>query len=108
MTDHAFVSMLLAPQVDGVLGPQTEARLEMASVHNETGHNERGTSQKTTCRSVFTSRAAGDAVVVSWDFDEVTKLCAEHPELQQELRRAFSHSATVKALGLARQHAGVS
>ena len=98
-------------KVDGVLGPQTKALLEAASVsdaelvvHSDNNAGRSGSGS----RSVFTSRAAADAIVVSWTFGDVTKLCALHPDLQQELRRAFSHSATVKALGLARHANRVS
>ena len=86
-------------KVDGIAGPQTVERMKAS--FKDAGLHKDGSAPS---QSVFTSRAAADAVVVSWAFEDVIGLCADHPDLKQELRRAFSHSAVSKALGLARNH----
>ena len=81
---------------DGLVGPKTEATIQRVGESVGDGKNR--------LESLWRSRACGDAIVVTWEFDDLLRLCEERPELQHELRRALAHSATVKALGLARQH----
>ena len=84
---------------DGLVGPKTEATIERIG---------RSVGAHASVESIWTSRAAGDVLVMSWALEDVLKLCEEQRELKHELRRALGHSATVKAIGMGRHHSARS